>query len=505
MLPKRILFALVTLASIASGPLAVAAGGPAACDALGAPSTFEQTVVKSATMIPADAAKKTPAYCEVQAVVSPAENSAIHVTYRLPENWNGKMLGLGGGGWAGNEKIEPATPGLTAGYATAQTNGGHDVDNVWETAWSVNPAAVTDFSHRAIHVMTDVGKAVVAKYYGRAQSQAYFQGCSTGGRQGLMEVQRYPKDYDGVISGAPVYTLTTQTMSLVRNQTFAHADHGFTEAQLAELHRAALAACDGKDGLADGIVTDPRACQFDPAVLQCKDKEGDGHCLSPSQVKAARAVYAGTKNSRGETVSYPLSRGSELSWARFIATGSAATPENWLKGPAGAGLGGLRPLVFGDASFDLAAFNPDRDYATVRKSAFAAEYEAKDPDISAFVKGGGKLLLYHGWDDPGPSALGTIEYVSQVQKVTGPKVDALDSSVRLFLLPGVYHCAGGPGADRFDSVGALDKWVTQGQAPATLLATRTDAALSRPLCVYPALPRYKGSGDPKLAESFTCK
>ena len=505
MLRKKVQCAVAAAVSIASAPLAVAAGGSAACEALATPSTFEQTVVKSAKVVAADAAKKIPAFCEVTAVVSPVQNSAVHVTYRLPENWNGKMLGLGGGGWAGNERLETAAAGLTSGYATAQTNGGHDVDNVWETAWAANPAAATDFSHRAIHVMTDVGKAVVAKYYGRAQSQAYFQGCSTGGRQGLMEVQRYPKDYDGVISGAPVYTLTTQTMSLVRNATFAHADHGFTEAQLGALNRAVLATCDGQDGLVDGIVTDPRACHFDPAALQCKDKEGDGKCLSPSQVRAARAVYAGAKNSQGETVSYPLSRGSELSWSRFISTGGPATTASYLNGTAGAGLGGLRAIVFGDANFDLSTFDPDRDYATVRKSAFAAEYEAKDPDIAAFVKGGGKLLIYHGWDDPGPSALATIEYLEKVQRVTGPKVSALDSSVRLFLLPGVYHCRGGPGADTFDSVGALDKWVTHGEAPKNLLATRTDGTLSRPLCVYPALARYKGSGDPRLAESFTCK
>ena len=499
-------WALVTVASITGGgPLALAAGGPAACEALATPNTLEQTVVKSAKIVASDAAKKMPAFCEVIAVVSPVESSAIGVTYRLPENWNGKMLGLGGGGWAGNVRLETAAPGLTQGYATAQTNGGHDVENVWDTAWAANPAAATDFSHRAIHVMTDIGKAVVAKYYGRAQSQAYFQGCSTGGRQGLMEVQRYPKDYDGVIAGAPVYSLTTQTMSVVRNQTFARADRGLTEVLLGDLNRAALAACDGKDGLVDGIVTDPRTCQFDPGVMQCKDNEGDGHCLSPSQVKVVRAVYAGVKNSQGETVSYPLSRASEAGWSRFISTGAPATAANYQNGAAGAGLGGLRAIVFNDANFDLAAFDPDRDYATVRHSAFATEYEAKDPDISAFVNAGGKLLLYHGWDDPGPSALATIEYFERMHKTTGPKVKALDESARLFLLPGVYHCRGGPGADTFDSIAALDRWVTHSQPPANLLATHGDGPLSRPLCVYPAQPRYKDAGDPRLAESFTCR
>ena len=480
-------------------------GGQAACEALAVSGTFEHTTVKSAALIAADPINKTPAFCEVTAVVTPAESSNIGVTYRLPENWNGKMLGLGGGGWAGNVRIETAMPGLTQGYATAQTNGGHDVENVWDTAWAASPAAVTDFSYRAVHVMTDVGKAVVAKYYGRQQSHAYFQGCSTGGRQGLMEVQRYPKDYDGVIAGAPVYSLTTQTMSLVRNQTFARANAGFSEMQLRELNRAALFACDGKDGLVDGIVTDPRMCQFDPGIIQCKDKQGDGHCLSPSQVKAVRSIYTGVKTSQGETVSYPLTRGSEGGWSRFISTGSAATAAAYQNGAAGAGLGGLRALVFNDASFDLAAFDPDHDYATVRHSAFAAEYEAKDPDISAFVNAGGKLLLWHGWDDPGPSPFATLEYFEQVQKVTGPKVKALDASARFFLLPGVYHCRGGPGADTFDSVAALDNWVEHAQPPNNLLATRTDGALSRPVCAYPTLPRYGSAGDSHLAASFHCK
>ena len=179
-----------------------------------------------------------------------------------------------------------------------------------------------------------------------------------------------------------MYSLTTLTMSLVRNQTFARANAGFTETQLRELSRAALFACDGKDGLVDGIVTDPRACQFDPSVIQCKDNEGDGHCLSPSQVKAVRAIYTGVKTSQGETASYPLTRGSEGGWSRFISTGSAAKTADYQSGAAGAGLGGLRALVFNDANFDLAAFNPEHDYATVRHSAFASEYEAKDPDIS---------------------------------------------------------------------------------------------------------------------------
>jgi feruloyl esterase len=487
---------------------------PLDCAGLTSQKLFENTTITSAKMQPADAHKHRPPFCDVTATASPAPGSTITIVVRLPDGWNGKLLGSGGGGWAGYTALQApapdrppgATPGLVAGYAVAQTNGGHDVSNVWDTSWSTNPEAVTDFSYRAIHVMTDVAKAIVATYYGKPQQQAYFEGCSTGGRQALMEVQRYPNDYQGVIAGAPVYTLTVQTMSVVRNQAFARAEP-LTEGQLARLKTAALAACDGRDGLVDGVITDPRACTFDPVSQQCGggNDTGQQNCLSPKQVQTLRTVYSGVKNAAGDTVAYPLSRGSEDAWTRYISAAQTPTADDFNTGPAGAGLGGLRALVFNDANFDLRAFNVDKDYPTIRNSAFAAGYEAKDPDISAFVNAGGKLLLWHGLLDPGPSPLATIEYFERVKQVTSPKVKSLDDSARMFMAPGVYHCRGGPGADQMDLVGAIDNWVTHGQAPATLRATRADGTLSRPVCQYPALPHYKSKGDPNAAESFICR
>ena len=468
-----------------------------ACASLRAPGLFSHTAVTSAAMVAADPAKGMPAYCEVAAMVTPVAGSTIGVVVRLPESWNGKMLGLGGGGWAGNVRIEGAAPGLKTGYATVQTDGGHASTSPWETAWASNPESITDFAYRAIHQMTAVGKQVVVRYYGKPQSKAYYQGCSTGGRQGLMEVQRFPTDYDGVIAGAPVYNLLVQTSSVVRNHVFNAPGAGFTEEQLALVNRTVLKACDAKDGLVDGVIADPTACGWDPAELQCKPgAAAASDCLSESQVNALRTAYRGVQTIDGRTAAWPLAKGGEVGWSRFISTSNTTKDAT-----NGGGLGGLRGPLLGDANFDMDKFDPDTNLATVRSSAFARAYEANDPTIGALVGRGGKLLMWHGWSDPGPSPIGTITYYKQVQS----SVPAADSGVRLFMAPGVYHCGGGPGPDRIDLLSALDRWVQTGQAPQTLLATKADAKISRPLCAYPAVAHYKGAGDPDAATSFECR
>jgi feruloyl esterase len=476
----------------------------ARCDSLTAAGLFKDTRIISATSIPADAIKGIPAYCQVVGVITAVLGSSVGVVYRLPETWNAKVLGLGGGGWAGSVRLDAAVPGLTASYATAQTDAGHEGTGPWETTWVASPEAVTDFSYRAIHVMTSVGKLVVAKYYGHRQSLAYFQGCSTGGRQGLMEVQRFPDDYNGVIAGAPVHTLLTQTTALLRNHAFAAPGAGLTPTQITRLNDAALASCDAKDGVKDGIVTDPRACAFDPGELQCRTDAPMADCLSSAQIAAVRAVYNGVKTADGRIASHPLSRGSEAGWSRFV---QVAQPTDSKSGndASRAGLAGMRTLLFGNPEFDLASFNADRDLGTVRGSDFAKIYEASNPDIAVFIERGGKLILWHGFDDPGPSPLGTVEYYEAVLQATGPKVKKLESKLRFFLAPGVQHCGGGPGAGQIDTLTALDQWVTQGKVPDTIPATRADGRLSRPLCAYPALPRYKGSGDPSDAANFVCR
>ena len=540
---RRIVITLLLGAALAwslvpAAAFAQEAAGVSACAALANKSIAAHAKITSAREVARSAAQTEsepeppgglelpplpalPAYCEVSAVITPVPGSKIGVVYRLPEpeHWNGKLLGLGGGGWAGNVTLRGAAPGLAAGYATAQTDAGHATSSVWDTSWAANPQSIVDFSYRAIHLMTAAGKALVDRYYGHTQSRAYFQGCSTGGRQALMEAQRFPSDYDGIVAGAPVYTLLTQTTGLLRNQAFSAPGARLSAAQLDRLNKAALAACDATDGAKDGIVTDPRSCKFDPGVLECRSGHPSSDCLSASQVAAVREIYAGIKASDGHVASYPLTRGGEAGWSRFLSVESSPVPRGPGASPAsrasaaappganasGGGMGGLRQALFGDPNFDLDTFNADRDVRIVRTSAFAKLYEAGNPDIATFLERGGKLILWHGFSDPGPSPLGTISYYEQVRRTTGAKVKTVDSSVRLFILPGVYHCGSGPGADRFDSLGAIDQWVTHERPPENLVATRRDGKLSRPVCPYPKLPYYSGHGSPSEASSFACR
>lgn len=484
---------LVALCALATAP--AQAAGAADCTATAVSGKIPGASETTAKWIAADATKRIPAFCEVQAVLTPAAGSRIGVVFRLPETWNGKLLGMGGGGWAGNVRLDAAAEGLQRGYATAQTDGGHPGTSPWDNKWVSNPASVTDFAYRAIHLMTATGKAVVAAYYGRPQTYAYYQGCSTGGRMGLMEAQRFPDDYDGIIAAAPVYSLQVQTSSLLRNQAFGAPGAGFTQAQLQLVNDAAVKACDMDDGLKDGLIAEPRSCGWKAATLQCKPGQAAGaSCLGPAQVKALDTVYNGIRTPKGGWAAFPMNRGGEAGWAMFVRTGNAPDATG------GGGMVGLTPLLFGNRKIDVTKLTVG-DVAVARSSAFAKEYEAVDPDLRRFVASGGKLILWHGQSDPGPSPVGTADYY----KAVGAKVPQADDSVRLFMAPGVGHCRGGPGADMPDTITALESWVEQGRAPATLISTRADGTLTRPFCPYPKQAHYAGTGDPNQPASWQCR
>src|SRR5690606_19065004 len=363
------LWATVALAALAAGCTTQAEQGPGAasfparagadrCAAV-APGMFGAATASGKWV---EEAEGLPGFCEVTATLSPVSGSNIGVVYRLPASWNGKVLGFGGGGWIGNIAVQTASEALRKGYATLQTDGGHPIGNVWDNSWAADPEKAKDFSFRAIHEMTETGKKLVAAYYGQPHRRAYYQGCSTGGRMGLMEAQRYPDDYDLISAGAPVYTLQTQTSAVLRNQVFARSG-GFSAADLQLAQSAALKACDADDGLEDGLINDPRQCRWDPAEIQCTGAKTDS-CLSAPQVEALRAVYAGTRAPDGEWAMLPLSRGGEAGWSAFVGTSGTPDPSN------GGGLGGLWPIIFGNRPVDLAGMTLE-DVMQVRRSEFA--------------------------------------------------------------------------------------------------------------------------------------
>lgn len=479
------------------GALTAALASPAqaqagnSCAALAGAALGDHGKIESGTLVAADAKAGTPAFCEIKAALTPVAGSNIGVVYRLPETWNGKILGLGGGGWAGNVTMFAAQPGLARGYATAQTDGGHPGTSVWENSWTANPEAAKDFSYRAIHEMTLAAKQIVQTYYGKPQARTYYQGCSTGGRMGLMEAQRFPTDYDGIIAGAPVYSLQVQTSSLLRNKMFAAPGAGFTKAQLELVQSSVLASCGGTK---QGYIDSPRACRWDPKTIECKSGAAAGQCLAPAQVAALRTAYAGIRASDGSWAAFPLMRGGEAGWSAFIATAPGGVDAT-----GGGGMLGLKPLLFGDKPVDLVNLTPG-DVLVARSSDFAKMYEATSPDVTAFTAHGGKLILWHGESDPGPSPVGTIDYYHAIGKA---HPDAA-KNVRLFLTPGTGHCGGGPGLNRPDTLTALEQWIEQGQAPATVIATHDAGPITRPLCPFPAQAHFSGTGDVNDPKNYRC-
>jgi feruloyl esterase len=434
-----------------------------------------------------------PGYCEVSATLRPVAGSNIGVVYRLPEKWNGKLYGTGGGGWIGNVALQTVSEALRRGYATMQTDGGHPIGDVWDNSWAADDEQARDFSYRAIHEMTVTGKRLTARWYRKPHSRAYYLGCSTGGRMGLMEAQRYPADYDAIVAGAPVYTLQTQTSSVLRTNVFSKSG-GFSPADLKLAETAALAACDANDGLKDGLINDPRQCTWNPATIQCSGAKTDS-CLSAPQVQALQTLYAGIRAPGGQWAMLPMSRGGESSWSFFVATdGKGNDPTK------GGGLIGLEPVIFPGRKVDWANFSPETDVPHVRASAFAAIYEAKDTDLSAFFGRGGKLLMWHGENDAGPSPVGSNDYARAVIAANPQAV----SQYRHFLAPGVGHCAGGAGADVLPLLEMVEQWDQTGHAPDVLVGTKRDGSLTRPHCAWPNVARFKGTGEANDPASWQC-
>jgi len=432
------------------------------------------------------------AHCRVAATLKPSADSDIAIEVWLPaDNWNGKFQAVGNGGWAGVISYPAMATALQEGYATASTNTGHVGGNA---VFAIDhPEKLTDFAYRAVHEMTVQAKALINAYYGRAPRFSYWNGCSTGGRQGLMEAQRYPEDFDAILAGAPAnYQTHLHAWDLSVNvPVLKDPAASVPPAKLQMVTSAAIAACDARDGVTDKLISNPRGCSFDVATLQCKAGDAE-NCLTAPQVAAMKRAYQPAKTSSGQVVFPGKEPGSEYQWASFL--GSQAP---------GVSVGSFQ-VAFNDANWDPKTFDLDRDLKVVDEKV-GVPVNAVNPDLRAFKQRGGKLLLYHGWNDTAISPGNTVDYYQSVLASMGGKQDDF---LRLFMVPAMQHCGGGPGPNQINWMAALERWRESNQAPSRIEAghiTGNRVDMTRPLCPYPQVAVYTGVGTTNDAANFSCK
>ena len=484
--------------------------------------TAAQTVAVGAFAPPTGSAapyKELPAFCRVAGVIKPTNDSEIMFEVWMPSaNWNGKFHGVGNGGFAGSISYTGLAGALARGYATASTDTGHSGG---DASWALgHPEKIVDYGHRAIHEMTEKAKLVIKAFYGDGPKRSYFASCSNGGRQALMEAQRYPDDYDGVIAGAPanafsqILTGFAWNMQLLLNDPASY----IPAKKLKAIETAALAACDARDGVTDGVLDDPTKCGFDPAVLLCKGAETD-ECLTEKQVAALKKIYAGPRKAKGQQIIPGFTPGGETGLGGWTLWITGATPTTALQFFFSTQT--FKNMVYNNPSWDFKTFDLERD-GKLADEKLSQVLNATDPDLKAFSARGGKLILYHGWNDAALPPMNTVNYFQSVAAKLGQR--QANGFMRLYMAPGMQHCAGGPGPDNFgqtvtraqsdpqhDLTLALERWVEQGVAPEMVIATKRQGAppeapalRTRPLCPYPQVARYKGSGSTDEAANFTC-
>ncbi len=455
-----------------------------------------------------------PDFCRVTGVIKPTSTSEVVFETWLPlEKWNQRFSAIGNGGWAGVIMFGQLADQIRRGYATASSNTGHDAGQGLDQAKFAYtyPERLVDFAWRSEHEMTIAAKAIAEAFYGGAPKHSYWIGCSTGGKQGLMEAQRFPADYDGIVAGAPANNWT-RLMAGTLDMILAAAKDSATflpPPTLAVLAHAAMAACDAADGVVDGLIDDPRNCHFDPGSVECSPSRAAPDCLSHAQVEAARRVYRGLRDSQSGEQIYPgLEPGSELAWS------VAMNPAH----PFDIPLSHYRWVGFRDSTWDWKSFDWSHaaDVRNLRDAdaRLAPVLNATNPDLDAYRARGGKLIQYHGWADMLIAPRNSIDYytsvVNRLAKGAAQR-DALaeiDRFYRLFMVPGFGHCFGGSGPNQFDAETALERWVESGVAPEQLVATHaTNGTVdrSRPLCPYPKVAVYKGAGDSNDSANFVCR
>jgi tannase/feruloyl esterase len=440
-----------------------------------------------------------PAFCRVAATLKPTSDSLIKIEVWMPASgWNGNYEALGNGGWAGSINFAQMAPALRRGYAISATDDGNPGPGGSGSFVLNHPERLIDFAYRAEHEMAVKSKAIIAAFYGKAARRSYWFGCSSGGKEALKEAQKFPEDFDGIVAGAPA-NYWTHLMAgdlWVGQATLKDPASYIPPAKYPTIHKAVIEACDALDGVKDGVLSDPTRCRFDPGVLQCRGRDS-WNCLTAPQVAAARKIYGGAKNPRtGQQIFPGLEPGSEMGW-----------------GPLA---GGPKPFSIVDDHFKFVVFkNPNWDFRTLNFDTDIAladkidngTLNATDPDLKAFQSRGGKLIQYHGWNDMLIAPRNSINYYNSVADAMGGAAKTA-GFYRLFMAPGVNHCGGGDGPDNFDLIGALDEWVEKDKAPEQILAWKGPQAapvVTRPLCPYPQVAEYKGSGSSDDAQNFVCK
>lgn len=459
-----------------------------------------QATIVSAELVAA--AGDAPEFCRVLGLIQPE----IRFEVALPMSWNGRLYMRGNGGYAGEAldappRVAQRNAALRHGFAAAQTNTGHDAAAESLASFAANTQKLVDYAFRAVHETAVTAKRIVRAFYDRAASYAYFDGCSTGGRQGLMSAQRYPGDFDGIVVGAPVLNFTDSVLAGLWNARALSAAP-ISQAKMSLAAQAIYRKCDARDGLEDGLIDDPRRCNFDPAadLPKCTgDREEDG-CFTVAQIGALKSVYGGMM-SNGKAHFPGLLPGTEKAggWNDWVIAKSG------LSRLALYGEAFVRFMAFGkaDPAYDWRAFDFDKDVA--RTAAIRALLDARDPDLTEFKGRGGKILMYFGWADTALSPVMGIDYYEQVTARIGP---ATRDFYRLFMVPGMFHCRGGFGTERFDPMTPLVTWVETGVPPERITASQMadgKAVRTRPLCPYPQVARHDGSGSVDDAASFTCR
>ena len=427
-----------------------------------------------------------PAHCRVRLVLTPTSDSLINMELWMPtKNWNGKFMGAGNGGFAGSiQGVNSEMPqALRLGYATAGTDTGHQESG---GNWAIgHPEKMIDFGYRSTHEMTLKAKQIIKAFYDRDPKYSYFKGCSTGGRMALMEAQRYPDDYNGIIAGSLANRhIHMWTAAVARSiELSRHPEGNLTAEKAALVNKMVLDTC---DTLKEGFLNNPRQCKVDFSKLLCAEGKDDNTCLTAPQLKTVDTYFGGVKNSKGELIFSGQALGNAIGAQR----GTNQAP---------GGVFDIVRIAFNDPNLDWQKFDLDRDMPIIDQA--VGYVDAVNPDLSKFKASGGKLLLTHGWADTGITPETTIWYYDSVLDKMG---ENQNDWMRLFMVPGMGHCGGGPGVNTFDSIGALEKWVEKGVPPDQMMGEGSQG-LKRPLCPYPQYAEYKGKGDRKDASSWACK